>query len=251
MKKIVMMTAAVGIAALAIGCQPKVANTPYTAKDQAWIDIYRADYPSWQPKPLAPAYMRLPENELSGSFDAQPGIVAPLGTTHYAEPATAVSYTAVEPISAFEAPTELPVITEKPQHPPPKYNTTKPAPVTTPAIKLTPAAAAPTITNAVLVKDGKYTIVAGDSLWKIAAKVYGKGTLYKVIQDANPNINPTRLKLGSQIVIPGNVSEAAPATAPVTTPPAPVTVEVVEPVEVVPVVIPVDLQPTTDTTVTP
>lgn len=46
-----------------------------------------------------------------------------------------------------------------------------------------------------------YTVVAGDSLWKIAEKHYGKGTLYPKIIEANPD----KLKDEKSVIHPGDV----------------------------------------------
>jgi 5'-nucleotidase / UDP-sugar diphosphatase len=47
-----------------------------------------------------------------------------------------------------------------------------------------------------------YTIKPGDNLWNIAKEVYGDGTKYQRIIDANPGINPDNMKPGTKIVIP-------------------------------------------------
>ncbi len=47
-----------------------------------------------------------------------------------------------------------------------------------------------------------YTVVKGDSLWKIAKDYYGKGHAWKIIANANPGLKTHGLKVGSSIVIP-------------------------------------------------
>ena len=47
-----------------------------------------------------------------------------------------------------------------------------------------------------------YTIKPGDNLWNISKEVYGDGTKYQRILDANPGINPDNMKPGTKIVIP-------------------------------------------------
>jgi 5'-nucleotidase / UDP-sugar diphosphatase len=47
-----------------------------------------------------------------------------------------------------------------------------------------------------------YTIKPGDNLWNIAKEVYGDGTKYQRILDANPGLNPDNMKPGTKIVIP-------------------------------------------------
>lgn len=52
-----------------------------------------------------------------------------------------------------------------------------------------------------------YTVVAGDSLWKIAAHFYGKGQDYPKIIAANPG----KLKDEHTVIHPGDVLEIPPA----------------------------------------
>ncbi len=49
-----------------------------------------------------------------------------------------------------------------------------------------------------------YVVEKGDSLWTIAAKVYGKGSLWKKIYDANRDRipDPARLRPGTELTIP-------------------------------------------------
>ena len=60
-------------------------------------------------------------------------------------------------------------------------------------LKPTPAAAKDTVQY--------YVVQKGDSLWKIAQKVYGKGTLYPKIVQAN-NIKNNFILPGQKIIIP-------------------------------------------------
>jgi 5'-nucleotidase len=48
----------------------------------------------------------------------------------------------------------------------------------------------------------KYTVKKGDTLWKISARHYGNPKEWKKIAEANPKINPNKLKAGQVIVIP-------------------------------------------------
>jgi nucleoid-associated protein YgaU len=49
-----------------------------------------------------------------------------------------------------------------------------------------------------------YTVQAGDTLWVIAVKVYGKGQLWPVIYEANRDIldDPSRIRPGQVLKIP-------------------------------------------------
>ena len=84
--------------------------------------------------------------------------------------------------------------------------TPDPGPVSTAAS--TPEAAAP---PAAAPSRQTYRIQSGDSFYKIASKF---NVNFKDIERANPNVNPRRLQIGQEIVIPGTTSTAvsAPAT---------------------------------------
>ncbi|MBB6431238.1 LysM peptidoglycan-binding domain-containing protein [Algisphaera agarilytica] len=47
-----------------------------------------------------------------------------------------------------------------------------------------------------------YTIQKGDSFWKIAKSVYGDPMRMKDIEAANPDIDPKKLKIGDEIILP-------------------------------------------------
>lgn len=47
-----------------------------------------------------------------------------------------------------------------------------------------------------------YTIVAGDNPYKISAKLFGDGRYAKKIMDANPGVDPNRLKVGQKLKVP-------------------------------------------------
>ena len=80
---------------------------------------------------------------------------------------------------------------EAPQQPPPA------APVPP------PEAPAPT--------ENEYVVVKGDTLSKIAK---ANGVTWKAIEDANPGVTPTRLKIGQKLVIPASTSAAPGSTVP-------------------------------------
>ncbi|GAB4151032.1 MAG: hypothetical protein Kow00107_01590 [Planctomycetota bacterium] len=62
-------------------------------------------------------------------------------------------------------------------------------------------------------QDGKYYVVqSGDSLWKIAKKVYGNGNLYNVIYEANKEkLSGNNLKPGQKLIIPEVTKAKVPA----------------------------------------
>jgi nucleoid-associated protein YgaU len=47
-------------------------------------------------------------------------------------------------------------------------------------------------------------VESGDSLWKIAKKVYGDATQYKRITDLNSDLNPDNLKIGRELKLCNN-----------------------------------------------
>jgi len=59
----------------------------------------------------------------------------------------------------------------------------------------------------------KYIIQAGDHFPKIAQKIHGDSRYFSQIQQANPGIDPTRLRPGQEINLP-SIDTAAPAAAP-------------------------------------
>ena len=47
-----------------------------------------------------------------------------------------------------------------------------------------------------------YTVRRGDTLWSIAKQHYNDGQRWKEIVAANPGLDPTKLKVGQQIIVP-------------------------------------------------
>lgn len=62
----------------------------------------------------------------------------------------------------------------------------------------------PVETNENIIEGDIYIVQPGDSLWKIAKTLYGKGRLYSKIYEANKDVisNPKNLRVGQKIVIP-------------------------------------------------
>jgi 5'-nucleotidase len=65
-----------------------------------------------------------------------------------------------------------------------------------------PAQAEPTPAAPAAQAEGTHTIVAGDTLWDIAESVYGDGTKWRRIAEANPGVVPRRLLVGNALTIP-------------------------------------------------
>lgn len=80
----------------------------------------------------------------------------------------------------------------------------KTAPAATPAPAAKPAPAAVPAAPA----DSQYTqwheVVSGDTLWKIAKKFYGDGSLYMQIFNANQDVlkDPDKIQVGQKLRIP-------------------------------------------------
>jgi 5'-nucleotidase len=74
-------------------------------------------------------------------------------------------------------------------------------PVESPAPDTTVTPSTPNM-NAAAVNGDTYTIKPGDTLWKIAAEHYGDGKKWKQIIDANPGLEPSKLKIGQTITLP-------------------------------------------------
>lgn len=82
--------------------------------------------------------------------------------------------------------------------PAPAYEDQAFEPVTVqPAPAMEPAPAPDTAPNA-----GQYTVQKGDTLWSIAERFYGNGQRYVDIIDANPGIEPKKLREGQTIYLP-------------------------------------------------
>jgi nucleoid-associated protein YgaU len=56
---------------------------------------------------------------------------------------------------------------------------------------------------------GTYAVAAGDNPWKISARIFGNGKYAQKIVEANPGLNPARLRVGQKINIPA-VAQATP-----------------------------------------
>jgi 5'-nucleotidase / UDP-sugar diphosphatase len=66
----------------------------------------------------------------------------------------------------------------------------------------TPAPTPMTDISATASANGKYTIKAGDTLYRIAVTHYGDGKQWTKIAAANPGLSPTHLHVGQTITLP-------------------------------------------------
>lgn len=109
-------------------------------------------------------------------------ITVPSTNTVLAEPHAQATRTPTE------EPTKRPYVFPTPIYIPPFADDT-------PVQRATPVATLPPGTET-------YTVQAGDSPWTIAQKVYGDGTKYKLIMEANGLTDQTRLRVGTVLKIP-------------------------------------------------
>jgi nucleoid-associated protein YgaU len=72
-----------------------------------------------------------------------------------------------------------------------------------PATPPTMLAAEPTTQPAVAQAIGKHKIAPGESFYSIANAAYGDSKYFVRLEDANPNVNPNRLRVGMVIDVPG------------------------------------------------
>ena len=91
--------------------------------------------------------------------------------------------------------------------PTPMLDTNPPVVATNPPIA---PVVVPTVVTPPAPTTSEYTIVAGDTLGKIAKR---NGVSLKALEDANPNVSPTKLKVGQKIQIPAGGTSASPTTS--------------------------------------
>ena len=99
-------------------------------------------------------------------------------------------------VEAYAAPQGRITVTaaEQPAAPAEPADSSKPA---------EPAAPAKPAASGEAAQSGTYTVVRGDSLWRIASKVYGSGSLWGKIFRANPQVkDASMIYVGQTLIIP-------------------------------------------------
>ena len=76
------------------------------------------------------------------------------------------------------------------------------APAPQPVVMPVSETSTPTINAAIAPAGNTYTIKPGDTLWKIASSHYGDGKKWKQIVDANPGLEPSKMRVGQTITLP-------------------------------------------------
>jgi 5'-nucleotidase len=112
--------------------------------------------------------------------------------------ATAPEVATEEPSVEPSEPPATPAAEEGAPESPDLAATTPEAPPSPAAEEPAPAVETPAATGA----PGTYTIAPGDTLAKIAARLYGDATRWRVIANVNPGLNPNRLLIGQVIKLP-------------------------------------------------
>ncbi|RST84816.1 multifunctional 2',3'-cyclic-nucleotide 2'-phosphodiesterase/5'-nucleotidase/3'-nucleotidase [Aquibium carbonis] len=64
------------------------------------------------------------------------------------------------------------------------------------------AAAAEAEAAAAAAAPAPYVIVRGDNYWNLSRKFYGRGAMWRKLQEANPDYNPLDLPIGASLVVP-------------------------------------------------
>ncbi|MGN6725462.1 MAG: LysM peptidoglycan-binding domain-containing protein [Tepidisphaeraceae bacterium] len=160
---------------------PAVASTPSgSTSGDPFAESNRTDGNKSDPWTLALATGRVTTDSKPASADPGPLVVA---TPTVPTPPTPVVADATENAAAIAPPT-------------PSYSSTPAEPAKHPAVA---KASAPS---------GKYVVQAGDTFSTIAAKTLGSKRLYMLIAKANPNVDPRRLRIGTELTIPARESVA-------------------------------------------
>jgi 5'-nucleotidase len=145
---------------------------------------------------LTPASYVPPAKPAPAAAPAAPAATAPAApapSTAQAPATPAPATPAPAPAAPAPAAAQAPAATPAPPAPTAQgtATTTAPAPVEAEG-QTTPPAAGPS----------KYTVVKGDSLWKIAESTYGDGEQWTKIAKANPLRDPDIIQVGAELDLP-------------------------------------------------
>ena len=168
---VISLFCAICMGLLFTGCQQKLAESPYGAREQGWEEFIKNTYPDWEPPHTVP-----PEKE---------NIVVP------EQEDVPVIISDTEIIENTENNTEVIA---------PTINST----VATQNIEATESNNVEATESNIASEFQTYTIQKGDTLWKIARKFYGSGKEWRKIFQANQDTitNPDKIKSGIEIKIP-------------------------------------------------
>jgi LysM repeat protein len=136
------------------------------------------------------------------------GVLLIAGCNKKAEPEQAADNTGLPPVPPLPMdtnwptpPVPVPAGTQDVTQLPPPVTPTQDLTTVTPPPPYTPAPLEPVATGL-----SEHTISKGESFYTVGKK-YGVG--FKAIADANPGVNPARLKIGQKIIIPAAKAPAA------------------------------------------
>jgi LysM repeat protein len=125
--------------------------------------------------------------------------------------ATALDPVIIDAVPVAPAPSPAPIAVAQPPAAPAPVVVYQPSPAPTPVVI---QSRPPTSLVVKASADTTYVVKKGDSLWVISRRFYGKGSKWKTIANANPNINPNKLKLGQKLKIPSGATVSSKAALP-------------------------------------
>ncbi len=111
-----------------------------------------------------------------------PGGIQPLESSDYGYSDESNSDSVASAVAAYGPPPAAPV----------------PGPAASPAPQPVTPAAAMTYASG----SRTHIVNRGDTLWSIARRNYGSGRMWHQIADANPGVDPHRLRIGQRLVVP-------------------------------------------------
>lgn len=164
---VILMMSVLFVLLVTVGCQPKLAESPYGAKEQQWEEFIKATYPDWKPPQTVPPD-RVVDQPASKNQD--PKIISE---------EEIIIDTIEEPLDTIDVP-----VIEK---------TTAESNIENAEMEITS-------------EFQTYTVQKGDTLWSISRKFYGSGSNWRKIFKANQDLisNPDKVKAGTELRIPSD-----------------------------------------------